>query len=142
MKTINILTHPVLVLSLFCLTLISGESFGGFYLVYILMALPHGGIHAVFALIGAGLILFSYGRYKRQSKYFIDPLLNILGVFSLYASLFVFFINSWSYNDQTFEQTVPVISFALFGVISLGFLIYSVMRFARPKSDKLMSLLS
>lgn len=142
MKTINILTHPVLVVSLFCLTLISGQSFGGFYLLYILMALPHAGIHAIFAIIGIGFILFSYGKFKRQSKFFIDPLLNMLGVFSLYASLILFFINSWSYNDQTFEQVLPVISFILFGISSLGLVIYSIARFARPKSDKSIGILT
>lgn len=136
MKIINILTHPVLVISLFCLVLISGESFGGFYLLYILMALPHGGIHAVLALAGMVFILFSFAKYKRQSKFFIDPLLNILGVFSLYLSLFLFFKNSWSYNDQTFEQTVPIITYILFGISSLGFLVNSMIRFARIRPDK------
>lgn len=135
MKLINILTHPVLVIISFCLILVSGEHFGGFYLLYILMAIPHGGIHAVLALIGSGLVLFSYAKYNRQSKVFIELLLNILGVFGLYASLWLFFYNSWDYNDGTFRQTVPLISFALFGAVSLGFLIGGIARFANAKPN-------
>lgn len=135
MKLINIITHPVLVIISFCLILISGEHFGGFFLLYILMAIPHGGIHAILALVGTGLILFSYAKYKRESKLFIDILLNILGVFCLYASLLVFFYNSWDYNEGTFQQSVPLSSLALFGIVSLGFLLNSITRFAKIKPN-------
>lgn len=135
MKLINIITHPVLMITSFSLILISGEHFGGFYLMYLLMAIPHGGVHAVLALLGAGLVLFSYGKYKRQSRFFIEPLLNILGAFGLYASLWLFFYNSWEYNNGTFRQTVPLVSLALFGAVSLGFLVNSIARFAGAKPN-------
>ncbi|MEP7375292.1 MAG: hypothetical protein ABI675_17965 [Chitinophagaceae bacterium] len=137
MKVIYILTHPVLVLSLFCTIMINGESFGGPYLLYVLMAIPHGGIHAILALTGAGIILFGYGKYHRQSKFIIDPLLNIIGTFSLYLSLLFFFYRSWDYNEGTFAQTVPLLSIALFGAASFGSLIWSVTRFAKTKPNEL-----
>ncbi len=142
MKLINIITHPVLVLVSFCVILISGEHFGGFYLLYIMMALPHGGIHAVLALIGAGLVLFSYAKYKRGSKFFIDLLLNIVGVFALYGSLLLFFWNSWEYNDQTFQQGLPLFTIILFVVLSLSCLIYSIAQFARTKPNGSVGLLT
>lgn len=136
MNWINIVTHPILVLILFCGILISGEHFGGFYLIYILMALPYGGNHAILALSGVALVLFSYVKYKRQSKFFFDPLLNILGVFSLFLSLLVFFYNTWNYNDGTFRQTTPIISLTLFCIISLGFLVRSVIAYAKSKPER------
>ncbi len=135
MKLIAIFTHPILVVSLFCLALVSGDHFGGFYLLYILMALPHGGIHALIALAGIGLILFNYVRFKRQSKFLIDPLLNIVGVALLYLSMVLFFRNSWNYNGQTFGQMLPTISYVVFGLVSLGFLVHSVVRLAHPRSN-------
>lgn len=135
MKLINIITHPVLVIIAFCVILVSGEHFGGFYLMYLLMALPHGGIHAVLALLGTGLILFSYAKYKRESQFFFEVVLNILGVFSLYTSLWLFFYNSWDYNNGTFDQSVPIMSIVLFGLVSLGFLAQSITRFARAKPN-------
>jgi hypothetical protein len=131
MKMLSVLTHPVCILTSFALVIISGEHFGGFYLVYLLLALPHGGIHAMLALSGAGLIVFSYARYKRQSKYFIAPLLNILGTFNLYISLLVFFYNTWEYNDATFEQTVPVVSLCLFVVLSLAFQLRGIILYSK-----------
>lgn len=135
MKLISLITHPVLVVTLFCLTLVSGQHFGGFYLLYIILALPHGGIHAVLALLGIGTLLFSYGRYQRQSKVLIEPLLNVLGVLLLYLSLYLFFLNSLHYNSATFEQPIPILSYVLFGVVSLGFLLYSTIRFGRQQPD-------
>src|SRR5690606_13686161 len=131
MKFIKILTSPILVVILFSLILVSGEHFGGFYIMYLLMAIPHGGLHAIFAMVGIGLVLFSYRRYRGQAQFIIEPILNIIGIFLLYASLLFFFYRSWEYNDQTFEQGVPVTSLILFGVVSIAFLIQSVTSFAQ-----------
>ena len=133
MKWLNILTHPVLVLTFFCLILINGENIGGFYLLYILLALPHAGAHALLALAGVALLLFSYGKYKGASKYLIEPLLNVVGVFLLYLSLWLFFFKTWEYNDGTFRQVIPVASILLFVLISLSFLFRSIGRFAKSE---------
>ena len=133
MKVIHILTHPIFVLALFSLVLISGDNFGGFYLLYVLLALPHGGIHAILAVAGATILLFSFLKFKGRSVYFIDPLLNILGVFCLYLSLWLFFVHSWDFNSGTFRAAVPVGSLILFGVVSLGFLVRSIIQFAKMR---------
>jgi len=133
MKLLKLISHPVLVCITFSVILISGDHFGGVYLLYLLMALPHGGPHAVLAFIGAAVILITYGRYRRQSRYLVDPLLNILGVFLLYASLWVFFFRSWEENDGTFDQAVPIISLAVFALSSLSLLTYSSLQLSRSR---------
>lgn len=135
MKLLTILTHPVLVICSFLLIMISGQHFGGFYMLYLLMALPHGGIHAILALLGMGLLLLAYAKYNRENKFLIEPLLNVLGVGCLFFSLNIFFIRSKGYNNETFNQAVPLISLGLFLLLSLGFLFYSVFRYAKAKPD-------
>lgn len=135
MKLLTILTHPVLVICSFLLILISGQHFGGFYLLYLLMALPHGGFHAILALIGIGLLLLSYAKYNRENKFLIEPLLNVTGVVCLFFSLNIFFFRSNSYNDGSFHQAIPLLTLILFLVLSLGFLSYSIFRFAKFKPD-------
>lgn len=135
MKLLHFLTHPVLVIALFYLVLVSGEHFGGPYMLYVLLALPHGGLHAVLALTGTGILLLSYAKYNRLSKYLVDPMLNGLGVGCLFFSLYFFFVRSKGYNSGTFEQVVPMISLVLFGVIAIGFLLNSIIRYAKHKPD-------
>ncbi|MEP7374574.1 MAG: hypothetical protein ABI675_14365 [Chitinophagaceae bacterium] len=129
MKTFNILTHPVLLIVSFLFILISGEHMGGFYLMYLLIALPHGSSHALLGLIGVLLLVISYTRYKRAYSPFIGPVLNILGVCCLVLSLAIFFYkDKQGYNDGTFEQLVPQITLTIFGLLSLLFIISNVVR--------------
>ena len=106
---------------------------GGPYALYILVAIPHGGIHAIFALLGSGLILFSYMRFERQHKYLAEPILNATGLCCLVYSLVIFFIRSKGYNDDTFEQLIPMASLILFGLVAIAFILDSVVRFANVK---------
>lgn len=134
MKTFNILTHPVLLIASFLFILISGEHLGGFYLMYLLLALPHGGIHALLGLLGIALLVFSYVKYKRANKGFVEPVFNILGVCCMVLSLFFFFYrDKQGYNDGTFEQLVPQITLILFAVLSLLFIIKNIVR--SPKKE-------
>jgi hypothetical protein len=135
MKTIHLLSHPVTILLSFMLILVSGEQMGGFYLLYLLMALPHGGIHALLAVAGTLMLLLSYSKYQRQHKYLIEPVLNILGTGCLFFSLYLFFIRSHGYNNATFEQTMPLLTLGLFAVLSILFLADSVLRFSRSGHD-------
>ncbi len=136
MKLLTIITHPFVVITLFYLILVSGEHIGGPYALYILLALPHGGVHAVLALLGTGLILLSYGKFHRQHKYLLEPLLNVFGVGSLLLSLYTFFVRSKGYNDGTFDQAVPLVSLALFGLAAIGFLLYSMIGYVKLKRDQ------
>ncbi len=122
MKTIKIISHPITLISCFLLVLISGQHLGGFYLLYILLGLPHGAIHSILAIAGIAIILFSNYKYKREFNYLIEPILNMAGVSMLSFSLLVFFVNDEErYNYSTFDQTVPVISLILFGIVALCF---------------------
>ena len=124
MKILNILTHPVVLIISFLLILISGQHFGGFYLIYLLFALPHGGIHAIFGFTGILIILFSYYKFKGIRQYRIESFLNIAGLLFLLCSIFFFFYNDkQGYNYQTFDQVVPLISLVLFAIISLFYLV-------------------
>lgn len=132
MKTIKIISHPVTLITCFLLVLISGQHLGGFYLLYILLGLPHGAIHSILATAGIAIILFSSYKYKREFNYLIEPILNMTGVTMLSFSLLVFFVNDKErYNYSTFDQTVPVISLILFGIVALSFSLYNLISLFR-----------
>lgn len=129
MKTIKIITHPVVLISSFLFILISGEHFGGFYLLYLLMALPHGSIHSLLAVTGIGLLVASYIKFRRENKFVVEAIINILGAACLILSLFVFFYNDSSgYNRGTFEQWVPQMTLLLFGLLIIAFALYNIVR--------------
>ena len=130
MKFITYITHPLLIVTYFLLILISGESNAGFYCFYILLALPHGGIHAVLGFAGLGLLIFSYAKYKNTFNYLIESILNISGALLLIFSLFTFFYNDVDhYNYGTFNETVPLIILIIFLLIVVIFLIKNFNKF-------------
>ena len=124
MKFIQFITHPLFLITYFLLIIISGESFGGFYCFYLALALPHGGIHSILALLGMGILIFSYAKYKNNFNYQIEPILNIAGALLLLSSLFSFFYNDVDrYNYGTFYETVPLTILIVFILVELTFLI-------------------
>ena len=129
MKAINYITHSTVLIISFVLVLISGQQFGGFYLLYIMLALPHGGLHAILAVMGIAVLIFSNYKYKRQFSYLIEPLLNITGAALLFLSLFLFFYtDKGQYNYGTFYQAVPIISLSIFGLLLIGFITNNLVR--------------
>jgi len=129
MKAIKLITHPVTLIICFSLVLISGEHIGGFYLLYILLGLPHGAIHSVLALGGIAILLFSNYKYKRIFTFLIEPFLNITGVVLLSLSLFLFFYkDDQHYNYSTFNQTVPLITIAVFVLLIVSFFVSNVLK--------------
>lgn len=129
MKAIKIITHPVLLIISFLFILISGKSFGGFYMLYLLLALPHGGAHSLVAVAGILLLVFGLVRFKRENKYIIEAIINIIGAACLVISLFVFFNRDKSgYNEGTFEQFAPQMTLLLFGLIVLSFALFNIIR--------------
>ena len=129
MKAIKIITHPLSLIISFLLILISGEHLGAFYLLYILLALPHGGIHSLLAVAGIAIILFCNYKYKMDFKYLIEPLLNILGATLLILSISLFFYNDKDhYNYSTFYQILPMISLVVFALLITGFLIKNILK--------------
>ncbi len=104
--------------------LISGQHVGGFYLMYIMLALPHGGVHAVSALLGTILLFFAYYKFKRLKRYRIENILNLIALSLLLISITYFFKNDKAgYNEQTFTQPIPLFSLIIFGVLVIFFLI-------------------
>jgi apolipoprotein N-acyltransferase len=106
--------------------MISGENFGGFYLLYLLMALPHFGSYAVLALLAVILLIVSFKRFRNEN-YRVGNALNIIGAFLLILSLFIFFWRDVQhYNYSTFYELVPQISLVVFGIVSIAFLYRNV----------------
>lgn len=127
MKTISIITHPLFIICSFVFILISGESFGGFYALYLLMALPYGSLYAILAVIGIALMVVNRVILHGKNKPIIESILNIISIGFLIASLVAFFYNDKShYNSNTFLQAVPQITLLIFGLLTVVFLLYNV----------------
>src|SRR5215203_641622 len=91
MKALKIITHPYTLIISFCLIIISGEHLGGFYALYLLLALYYGGIHSLLGL--AAIILLIVGRNikSRSKEKWLLTLLNLGGAVFMIFSLLVFF---------------------------------------------------
>lgn len=118
MKILKLIGHPITVLCLFLLLLISGESFGGFYMVYILLGLTGFAPHAVLATAAVAFLVAGYNVPKGQ-YYVAKPILYILSIGLMLYALVTFFKDSKGYNDSTFDQGVPIASFILFGFCAM-----------------------
>ncbi len=136
MKAAKIITNPYTVVITFLMIIISGQHLGSFYIVYLLLALPHGGIHALLAVIGISLLLIIYHN-KRMSS-IIKSILNVIAILMLIASLFIFFyIDDEHYNYGTFYQLVPQTTLVLFVFIALCFIVRNICIFFRSPSTTL-----
>lgn len=129
MKALKVLTHPLSLVICFLLIMISGEHLGGFYLLYLLLALPHGSLYSLLGISGALILLVNYyGMKKVLSRYFFI-FINIAGSFLLAWSLYTFFKNDTGhYNYGTFSQAVPIITLTLFGIVFISFFINNLWR--------------
>lgn len=122
MKPFRVLSHPYTLIICFLLIIISGENWGGFYLLYILMALPFGALHALLAIAGIASLVIGYHGF--QKKLSVMKILNLVGVMFLLASLFYFFwTDKHHYNYGTFQETVPLLTLIITAIIAVCFLI-------------------
>lgn len=136
MNIIKIIGHPVLVMSIYLLLLISGESFGGFYAFYLLIGLPHGVADSIVSTCGMITMFIGYKIYRRNFNP-IKPFLYILGNGIMIYGLFMFFKSSKGYNNATFHQTAPLISFGLFGLCILCNIVYAIsLLLTQPKDSQ------
>ena len=124
MKIFKILSHPYTLISCFLFILISGQHLGGFYVMYLLLALPHGGIHSLLAVAGIGILLLNFHQLRsRQNKMFSQSL-DVLGLLLLVGSLLYFFLNDTQhYNWGTFDQGLPMFTICFTSFIGLCFLV-------------------
>jgi hypothetical protein len=129
MKPINMLGNPAVLITVFCLILISGEHWGGFYLMYILLGLPHGAVHSIIAVAAIALLLFSHYKYKSAFTNIAESMLNIAGVVFLCLSLFFFFYRDrHQYNYPTFNQALPLVILGVFALLALCFMGVNIFR--------------
>ena len=105
--------------------MISGENFGGFYAIYILMALPFGGLHALLALAGIITLLTNHAM-RRNGIGFARSVFDVLGVLLLFASLFYFFwADKQHYNYGSFQQAIPLLTMMITAAVAICVLVRS-----------------
>ena len=90
MKAIKILTNPYTLIISFLMIIISGEHTGGFYISYLLLALPHFANYAVLAVVGIALMLLVF-HSKRKNSSATKPVGNLIAILLLLASVYIFF---------------------------------------------------
>lgn len=133
MKLKNIISQPWVLIASFCLILISGEAWGGFYLMYILVGIPHGVIHSIIAAIGIIILIISNYTFSGTNSHRTKAVLNITGLSFLLIALFLFFyLDKSGYNSGTFSQTVPLITLILFFALAVNFLIVNLLGLNSP----------
>ena len=127
MKIINFITNPWTIIISFLMIIINGQHIGGFYFLYILLALPHAGDYAILA--GLGIFLLLIGYYNQRIKNVtIQPIIYLIGVLLLHGSIFIFFYNDHEHtNYGTFYKLVPQITLILFASISISFIVKSTL---------------
>ena len=138
MKIISVLGYPLTIISCFFLLLISGKAFGGPYIIYLVLGLPHGAAYSLFAVFGILSLCITMYITKPNKHYWLKSALKITGIVLLGLSLFVFFQRDrMRYNYETFDQTVPVLSFVVFGITVLCGLIISIWQILKlPHQNK------
>jgi hypothetical protein len=118
MKVINLVGHPVSVMCTYLLLLISGHSFGGVYVMYMLLGLLHGVLDAIVSAVGLAVMLVGYKIYRTR-LHPVKPILYLVANAVMIYGLVSFFQSSKGYNDPTFHQTVSLISFVIYGLCVL-----------------------
>ena len=131
MKIVKNLGHPVLLICVFLLLLIESEHFGGFYLLYIILALTSGSAFAILASVGIVLVLFGY-KVKCSMHFRLKFLIEVSGLLLMVASLLVFF----GVRDRlaTFHFATPVLTFIIFGICAFSFMLTIIKGWFRGKA--------
>jgi hypothetical protein len=123
MKLFRILSHPYTLIFCFSFMIISGESTGGFYIMYILLGLLHGVLHSLLGFYGMLLLIIGY-HLPLKRNLFIRKVLSVIGLSLMVASVFFFFRNDTAhYNWGTFEQGLPMFTLVFTALIAVCFLV-------------------
>jgi hypothetical protein len=134
MKIVKIIGHPVSVMCIYLLLIISGESIGGFYALYLMLGLPEGTSYALVSALGVGLMLIGYNVYRKR-YHPLKPSFYVLADVVMIIGLVIFFQTTKGYNNGTFRQAVPLFSFALFGLCALCNVLLSVWLLIQNKGN-------
>jgi hypothetical protein len=133
MKIVKWIGHPVILVIVYLLLVIEGDQFGGFFMLYLLLALPHLVLYALVAALGLFFMIlaFNLNRDKYLNRITV---FYLIGYTSMIVSLVLFFAkgNKW----ETFELAIPRLSFILFGICSICFLINIFSSLGRPSIRK------
>jgi len=136
MKLYKFLINPLLPVLSFVFILISGESFGGVYLLYLSIGLAHGGIHSIAGFSGIAFLLLSYFMSLQGGKKSISIWSNLSGILLMWISLFLFFYNDKNnYNISTFYELVPQIFLVIFFSISICFIVDNILFLLRHQKN-------
>lgn len=117
MKIITILSHPFVQVFSFLIIMISGESFGGPYGMYLFFAVKEGYLYAIVGIAALVITLVSLA-FRHNAK--IKPGLRITGTVGMVLSLFIFFKTGTGYNNGTFHQAVPLLTILLFILVIIA----------------------
>ncbi len=128
MKIVNVIGHPVSVMSMYLLLIISGESIGGFYTLFVFMRLFHGVPDAFVSALGLGAMLLGY-KICRKEYHPIKTGLYLLGSGLMIIGLVMFFETTDGHNNPTFHKAVPLFTFTLFGLFILCNIWLAIMLF-------------
>lgn len=129
MRAIKIIGHPVFLISIFLLFIIEGDHFGGFYLLYLLFALPHAALYAITAIAGIALVI---GGFQAKTLKWAQ-ILSLTGLLLMIISLLIFFGKSDKTGvNETFYDTVPLLSFILLCLSMICFILRTIFIDVRP----------
>ena len=135
MKLVRLFGHPIVLIIIYLLLIIEGDNFGGFFVLYLILSLPHGALYAVLAALGIASLIVAF-NFKNNFRNWITAILYLFGYILMIVSLLVFFAkgNKW----ESFTLGIPLMSFILFGLTSLFFLFNSITIILRDigKTDK------
>lgn len=110
-KTINVISHPLLIILFFCFLIISGEESAAFYITILMRGLPYHVLQSYLGFSGIILMITGWLLQKKKGSYIV----NVVGAFALLASLVIFFLQpGGSYNYNTFRELVPLLLLSLF----------------------------
>ena len=123
MKTLKWIGHPVVFVITYLLLIIEGDRFGGFFMLYLLLTLPHLVPYSVFSAFGiiAIVVGFNIKKVKFQK---IKLIFYFIGFCLMVLALVIFFSkgNKW----QTFNYMLPTSIFIIFGICGLCFLLNTI----------------
>lgn len=123
MKLFRFLSHPYTLLFCFSFMVISGESMGGFYIMYILLGLLRGVLHSLLGFYGILALVIGF-HLSLKRHIFIKQIFGVIGVFLMSASVFFFFWKDTAhYNWGTFDQGLPMFTLVFTGIVAILFLI-------------------
>jgi hypothetical protein len=94
---------------------------GGPWIAYLLITLFTSVFYPlpfIYALLGiGGLVLYLIQPYRKLGGMYVQ---RIIGLAAMYVSLILFFTEEGgAYNDSTFREAVPLITLALFVLLSV-----------------------